>query len=232
MSSSVFLTAISPILWHDCKKGPWCSRAICWSMNCKIKNPEFWKEKNIYCNLQHYWSVGCSRSSSQIQRAGLARQTEVTWSLANWNFFSQFCETCESMFLVISIFSEKRLPKKWEQTQSGWPGRGLVVLRSAAPACPCPAITQGHPRPPYIWSTQPNFPLLHRQGGGAPPQMRRLPQMHPELHLDFSPPLLKPKARSVAPQKWPLHWAATRITWNSSRSPLRLGDIHNQPLMT
>lgn len=31
--------------------------------------------------------------------------------MANWNFFSQFCETCESMFLVISIFSEKDFPK-------------------------------------------------------------------------------------------------------------------------
>ena len=102
--------------------------------------------------------------------------------------FMNFEDGC-GIFSRTFLFTKKSFPKmRAIGGRSGWPGRGLVVLRSAAPACPCPAITQGH-QPRRLISGPPRSPAqLPPPTGGAPPQMRRLRST--DARLSCSRPLL------------------------------------------
>ena len=115
--------------------------------------------------------------------------------MANWNFFSQFCETCESMFLVISIFSEKKTSQKM-RADAVWlarAGLGGVALSSAGLSLP-----RYHSRPPPA-----ALYLVHTtQLPPAPQAGRRRPAPNASPATDaprVAPGLLPPVAQAQGP---------------------------------
>ena len=96
------------------------------------------------------------------------------------------CETFSNPFF------QKKKPSENESNCEVWlarAGLGAVALSSTAAPVLAPLSLKATPRPPYIWSTQPNFPLLGRQEAPRPKCVacHRCTQLHLDLPNPPSP---------------------------------------------
>ena len=132
--------------------------------------------------------LSCSSSDSQSWSGGAGQGSLI---LNHPPFFKLHFLTLKTVVenSLSHFFSEKKFSKNesnWWEVWLARAGLGAVALSSTAAPVLAPLSLKATPRPPYIWSTQPNFPLLGRQEAPRP----KCVACHrcTQLHLDLSNP--------------------------------------------
>ena len=156
----------------------------------KIAIHQFWIGKNIFTTRL---PIRRSRSGSQSwSGAGEPGQGNLILSHPPFLFKVAFLNSGDSCETFSNPFFQKKKPSENESNCEVWlarAGLGAVALSSTAAPVLAPLSLKATPRPPYIWSTQPNFPLLGRQEAPRPKCVacHRCTQLHLDLPNPPSP---------------------------------------------